>query len=104
LNRALLDQLAAQNGTLLIAGEALSHCVAASVDDLLSHLPLHRLQQTVLLTDCMSPVTGFEAMGQDFLQRARAKGVQTLALKDLGAPNETFGLNAQEQAGGASQP
>jgi nicotinamidase-related amidase len=83
LNRALLQQLAAGSGTLLVAGEALSHCVAASVDDLMAQLPQTRLAQTVLLTDCMSPVTGFEAMGQDFLARASAKGLQTLALKAL---------------------
>ena len=70
-------------GTLLVAGEALSHCVAASVDDLLAQLPPQRLQQTVLLTDCMSPVAGCEAMGEAFLQRARAAGVQTLAIAEL---------------------
>jgi nicotinamidase-related amidase len=75
--------LAAQTGTLLVAGEALSHCVAASVDDLMAHLPRQRLQHTVLLTDCMSPVSGFEAMGDAFLQRARARGLQTLALAAL---------------------
>jgi nicotinamidase-related amidase len=79
----LLDSLAAQTGTLLVAGEALSHCVAASVDDLLAHLPAQKLQRSVLLTDCMSPVTGFEDMGQDFLQRARGRGMQTLALAEL---------------------
>jgi nicotinamidase-related amidase len=83
LNQALLDRLAAQTGTLLVAGEALSHCVAASVDDLLANLPAARLQHSVLLTDCMSPVTGFEAMGQDFLQRARGCGMQTLSLAQL---------------------
>ena len=83
LNQALMGELAAQTGTLLVAGEALSHCVAASVDDMLAHLPSERLQRSVLLTDCMSPVTGFEAMGQNFLQRARSKGVQTLDLASL---------------------
>ena len=83
LNQTLMGELAAQTGTLLVAGEALSHCVAASVDDMLAHLPPERLQRSVLLTDCMSPVTGFETMGQDFLQRARGKGVQTLALAGL---------------------
>jgi nicotinamidase-related amidase len=83
LNQVLMGKLAAQTGTLLVAGEALSHCVAASVDDMLAHLPALRLQRSVLLSDCMSPVTGFEAMGQDFLQRARAKGMQTLALSAL---------------------
>jgi nicotinamidase-related amidase len=83
LNRTLLQSLAAQSGTLLVAGEALSHCVAASVDDMLAHLPAARLQHTVLLTDCMSPVSGFEAVGQDFLQRARTQGMQTQALAQL---------------------
>jgi nicotinamidase-related amidase len=83
LNRALLQSLAAQSGTLLVAGEALSHCVAASVDDMLAHLPATRLQHSVLLTDCMSPVGGFESVGQDFLQRARAQGMHTLALAQL---------------------
>ena len=83
LDLGLIAKLAAPSGTLLVAGEALSHCVAASVDDLLAHLPAERLQRTVLLTDCMSPVTGFETLGQAFLQRARARGVQTLALGAL---------------------
>jgi nicotinamidase-related amidase len=83
LNQTLVRKLAEQTGTLLVAGEALSHCVAASVDDMLVHLQPERLQRSVLLTDCMSPVAGFEAMGQDFLQRARDKGVQTLALAAL---------------------
>jgi nicotinamidase-related amidase len=83
LNQGLLQQLAASAGTLLVAGEALSHCVAASVDDLLANLPPQRLQQMVLLTDCMSPVSGFEAAGQSFLQRARDQGVQTGTLQDL---------------------
>ncbi len=83
LNQALLQQLGASGNTLLVAGEALSHCVAASVDDMLAHLPAPRLQRTVLLTDCMSPVNGFEAAGQAFLQRARAAGVQTQTLQTL---------------------
>ena len=83
LNTGLMQQLASGNQRLLIAGEALSHCVAASVDDLLAHLPPERLQQTVLLTNCMSPVSGFEAAAQAFLQRARQHGVQTCNLQEL---------------------
>jgi nicotinamidase-related amidase len=83
LNQSLLQRLSAQSGTLLVAGEALSHCVAASVDDLLANLPAQRLQKTVLLTDCMSPVPGFEAAGQAFLQRARDAGLQTSGVADL---------------------
>ena len=80
LNRPLLDALAKGSSSLLVAGEALSHCVAASVADMMANLPAARLQQTVLLTDCMSPVTGFEPAGQAFLQRARSSGLATLPL------------------------
>jgi hypothetical protein len=50
---------------------------------MLAHLPAARLRQTVLLTDCMSPVTGFETAGHEFLQRARQKGVLTTSLNAL---------------------
>jgi nicotinamidase-related amidase len=83
LNLALMQKLATQSNTLLVAGEAQSHCVAASVDDMLAQLPPARLAQTVLLTDCMSPVAGFEALGQDLLQRAHEKGLRTCTLPQL---------------------
>lgn len=83
LNQPLLHRLAGQSGLLLVAGEALSHCVAASVHDVMDHVPASRLAQTVLLTDCMSPVPGFEAMGQQFLEAARARGLRTQTLAEL---------------------
>lgn len=83
LNRPLMQALSAQGATLLVAGEALSHCVAASVADMVQELPVERLRQTVLLTDCMSPVAGFEAAGDAFLASARAAGLQTRMLAEL---------------------
>ena len=86
LNQTLLDSLATGSGMLLVAGEALSHCVAASVQDVMDHLPSERLARTILLTDCMSPVPGFEAMGQHFLEDARARGLRTQTLAELQVP------------------
>ena len=83
LNRPLVQSLSAQGATLLIAGEAMSHCVAASVSDLMAVLPAERLAELVLLTDCMSPVAGFEAAAQDFLARANAAGLQATTLSAL---------------------
>ncbi len=83
LNKPLMKALYAQGATLLVAGEALSHCVAASVGDMMAELPLERLQSTVLLTDCMSPVTGFEEAGQAFLAQARVAGLRTASLADF---------------------
>jgi len=85
LNQPLMDALASGARTLLVAGEALSHCVAASVDDLAVQWTAAQLRQTVLLTDCMSPVAGFEGMAQAFLERARMAGLQTAPLNALPA-------------------
>ncbi len=84
LNRDLLSRLGAGVGTLLVAGEAQSHCVAASVQDMMAHLPPSRLAQTVLLSDCMSPVQGFESDAAQLLDQARAAGLQVGSVNSLG--------------------
>jgi nicotinamidase-related amidase len=68
---------------LVVAGEALSHCVAASGQDMLQQMPPARLRNTVFLTDCMSPVPGFEASGQEFLGQLRAHGVRCMPVAEL---------------------
>lgn len=76
LRRDLLERLNKGSNTLLVAGEASSHCVAASVDDMIANLSSERLCQTVLLTDCMSPVGGFEESAEAMVDRARRHGVE----------------------------
>lgn len=83
LNADLLARLATGADTLLVAGEASSHCVAASVEDMLSALPPDRLKQTILLTDCMSPVTGFEGLAEALVVRSKANGLRAVAVADL---------------------
>lgn len=61
-------------GDIYVAGEALSHCVAQSVRDLIKYKDPSRI---VLLVDCMSPVAGFETVGQAFIDEVVAKGVRT---------------------------
>lgn len=79
LNTRLLAALGAAD-RLFIAGEASSHCVRATTEHIVQHLP--RLQpgwtpeRITLLTDCMSPVGGFEAQHTAFLDAMRAQGVQ----------------------------
>ncbi|MET1113627.1 MAG: cysteine hydrolase [Comamonas sp.] len=75
LNTSLLARLA-QADVLVIAGEASSHCVRASVEHLVEYLPSGHAQRLVLLTDCMGPVAGFESAEQDFFSAMRAQGVQ----------------------------
>ena len=82
-NATLMARLADGDTTLLVAGEALSHCVAASGDDMLAQMDAARLRNTVFLTDCMSPVAGFEQAGADFLERVRAAGARTMSTTEV---------------------
>ena len=75
LNLGLIRELD-QADTIMVAGEASSHCVRASVEHLVEHLPSGRADKVVLLTDCMSPVTGFEAAASEFLASMQQRGVQ----------------------------
>jgi nicotinamidase-related amidase len=75
LNRALLAELD-RFDRVLIAGEAGSHCVRATVEHLAAHLPSGRCAKLVLLTDCISPVAGFEAQQAEFLAAMQARGLQ----------------------------
>jgi nicotinamidase-related amidase len=61
---------------IVIAGEASSHCVKATTEHIAAHLPSGRPAKLVLVTDCMSPVTGFEAQHQAFLDDMAARGAQ----------------------------
>lgn len=74
LNTHLIDRISAAE-RVIIAGEASSHCVAYTVRDLFLHLPAKNLESFVLLTDCMSPVSGFEIQHAEFLEEARSRGV-----------------------------
>ena len=75
LNQRLLQTLL-QAQRLVVAGQASSHCVRATVEHLLEHAPTGFAQRLVLLTDGMSPVHGFAAQHDAFLQRMQAAGAQ----------------------------
>ena len=75
LNTQLLDQLASAD-LLLLAGEASSHCVRATTEHIVENWGSEDFSRIVLLTDCMSPVGGFESAHADFLQRMAAIGVR----------------------------
>jgi nicotinamidase/pyrazinamidase len=77
MNTDLLDSLDGE-ATLVIAGEAGSHCVRATAEHLADHLPSGRLGKLVLLSDCMSPVTGFAAQQEAFLQGLAARGARVV--------------------------
>lgn len=82
LNRPLIAHLD-QADTVLIAGEASSHCVRASTEHIADHLPSRRLDKIVLLTDCMSPVSGFESHAETFLAAMRERGVRLATTQEV---------------------
>lgn len=75
LNVALVDRLR-QADRVLIAGEAGSHCVKATTEHIAENFAAADLGKLVLLSDCMSPVAGFEAQYAGFLADMRQRGVQ----------------------------
>ncbi len=78
MNEALLARMLRGDGPLLVAGEALSHCVTATMDDAFERMKPQQRANVILLSDCMSPVEGFEEAGLDFLRRAQAQQAQVL--------------------------
>lgn len=61
---------------VLIAGEALSHCVANSVTDISTDFGDENIKKIILLKDTSSNVTGFEQLGNDFVKNMAKRGMQ----------------------------
>ena len=88
-NQAFLNSLA-QADTVLIAGEAESHCVLETLEDIVAELedePEH-LQKIFVLQDCMSPVAhpdiDFHAMAQEQFEEWAEKGIHFINSTDSG--------------------
>jgi nicotinamidase-related amidase len=75
LNQPLVADLD-RAATIVVAGEASSHCVRASTEHLAQYLPSGRLEKLWLLQDCMSPVSGFEAQARAFLREMAQRGAR----------------------------
>ena len=81
LNQPLLDELA-QNDEIWIAGEARSHCVATSLRQLMRYAPA-LVPRVLLLTDCMSDVTGLGYLAEPIYAEARERGVRFTTSTEL---------------------
>jgi nicotinamidase-related amidase len=74
VNRSLLERLR-EADCVAVAGEALSHCVANTIRDLVEPLG-GDLSRLVLIRDATSSVPGFEALGEAFLEETAALGMR----------------------------
>lgn len=81
VNMSVIESL--RDSMILVGGEAGSHCVKSSIEHLTQYIGDQYLSNIVLLTDCISPVAGFEAQYQNFLSDMKAKGLQTATTKDI---------------------
>ncbi len=85
-NTALAAQVSEQVDLLLIAGQASSHCVAASYRQLAGYLKdKPKPPRIVILTDAMSPVPGFEPLAAAFFEQARADGAELMTVEQAAA-------------------
>lgn len=82
VNQAFLSLLRGSD-QVYITGEAGSHCVRATTEHIVANWDPTQLSQLVLLTDCMSPVTGFDAQYDDFVRDMRARGLQIAQAADI---------------------
>lgn len=75
LNTPLIETL--QNADVLVcAGEALSHCLATTLTQIIENFGDDNAKKIVVLEDCTSPVPGFESAATDFINYAKSHGVR----------------------------
>lgn len=68
---------------ILIAGEALSHCVKHSITDVANNFGEENIKKFVLLEDASSSVQGFEKEGEEFVKTMKARGMQIARTTDF---------------------
>ena len=82
LNTKLIDTL--QTVDLIgISGQALSHCVANTITDIANNFGEENIKKFVLIEDTSSNVGSFEALGQDFVKKMVARGMQVAKSTDF---------------------
>lgn len=75
VNKYLLGRIAMAD-QIIIAGEALSHCVANTIRDVFKYLGSEQASKMVILEDACSNIPGFESFGRQFIDEMRALNVR----------------------------
>jgi len=61
---------------IIVAGEALSHCVCNTVCDIANNFGDDNIKKFVLMEDACSNVGGFEQLGKDFVVNMMKRGMK----------------------------
>lgn len=88
-----LIKIIEQSDYVFLSGQALSHCVASTVRQLVDNFGSDNIKKLVLLVDTSSPVTGFEKNGADFVEEMRSKGMIIAKTTDVSFENNKFKFN-----------
>lgn len=88
-----LIQVIEESEYVFLSGQALSHCVASTVRQLVANFGSDNVGKLVLLVDTSSSVTGFEAEGEAFVEEMRAKGMIIAKSTDVDFINGKFTFN-----------
>ncbi|OBU21441.1 hypothetical protein CTM88_16790 [Photobacterium aquimaris] len=78
-----LATLVVQSDRVFISGQALSHCVASTVEQMIDKLPRDDIRKLTILIDTTSAVAGFEKQAQAFVERMLALGVNIANTTDV---------------------
>lgn len=87
LNTAVLEMLA-QADIIGVAGEASSHCVLTTVNQIAENIGAEHVKKFQLITDCMSPVApvpgaDFPVIAQEWLKDMERRGMTLTTSKDF---------------------
>ena len=82
VNRALLDRLS-QSDEVWVSGWARSHCVGNTLRDLFKWGGQSLAKKTVIVTDTMSDVPGFESQGELVIKESLDLGVRLADVEQL---------------------
>ncbi|SKA08874.1 hypothetical protein [Photobacterium toruni] len=78
-----LTTLVLQSDRVFISGQALSHCVASTVEQMVDKLSPANINKLTILIDTTSPVAGFEQQAQAFIERMITLGVNIANTTDI---------------------
>lgn len=81
-DRGLFDELR-QSDRILVAGQALSHCVNYTIRDLVEQWPEEERNKIWILTDCCSNVPSFDEAGCKFIDDMTAAGCKAVKSSEV---------------------
>lgn len=82
MNEKLLRRIQ-KSDQLIVSGQALSHCVAATVRQIVKYLGDGFAKKIILLKDTSHPVTGFEQLADNFINELTKKGMLYLNSNEI---------------------